>query len=314
VRWVLAALILLPAAVFGQVPNYRPGQSPQITSTVASGGDGLRLVQGAGVCFNSTTCTTRISYDGTDFIIDVPSSKGFQVEVNGTDALTLSSAGVLTATGKLASSVTSGVAVQVEQGATASFNGSTNTVSLSYDGTEFYRDVPSGKRHYWRVNGTERMNLSAGTLFVNDTVNAASFLTSGGQRVKIRGNDASDGAGLGVALANGTSLTTDGDRIAAFYSDDVTTDKASVFRDGAYSYNTGGTDDVAGRATLVGGTVTVSTTAVETTDIIQLTRCVTGGTEGHLSVGTVTADTSFIINSSSGTDTSTICWTIGHAY
>jgi hypothetical protein len=72
--------------------------------------------------------------------------------------------------------------------------------------------------------------------------------------------------------------------------------------------NDGGADEVAGRAVLVGGTVTVSTTAVESNSLIQLTRCVTGGTVGHLSVGTVTADTSFVINSSSGTDTSTICW------
>lgn len=72
--------------------------------------------------------------------------------------------------------------------------------------------------------------------------------------------------------------------------------------------NDGGAAEVAGRAVLVAGTVTVSTTAVEATSLIQLTRCVTGGTEGHLSVGTVTADTSFVINSSSGSDTSTICW------
>lgn len=94
-RW-LALALLLPFAAEAQRRPYNPSVSPQITSTVASGGDGLRLVQGVGVCFNSTTCTTRISYDGTDFIIDVPASKGFQIEVNGTDVLTVSSTGLVT--------------------------------------------------------------------------------------------------------------------------------------------------------------------------------------------------------------------------
>ena len=69
-----------------------------------------------------------------------------------------------------------------------------------------------------------------------------------------------------------------------------------------------GAAGIAGRATLVAGTVTVSTTAVTASSVIQLTNCVTGGTAGLLRVGTVTAGTSFVINSASGTDTSTICW------
>ncbi len=65
-----------------------------------------------------------------------------------------------------------------------------------------------------------------------------------------------------------------------------------------------------GSATLVGGTVTVSTTAVQSTSIVKLYRQALGGTAGHLSVGTITAATSFVINSSSGTDTSVIFWEV----
>lgn len=65
-----------------------------------------------------------------------------------------------------------------------------------------------------------------------------------------------------------------------------------------------------GTATLVAGTVTVSTAAVAAGSKILLSRQATGGTAGHLSVGTITAATSFVINSSSGTDTSTIYWRI----
>lgn len=63
-----------------------------------------------------------------------------------------------------------------------------------------------------------------------------------------------------------------------------------------------------GQSVLSGGTVTVSNTSVTASTRIFLSRQVAGGTLGHLSVGTVVAGTSFVINSSSGTDTSTISW------
>jgi hypothetical protein len=65
-----------------------------------------------------------------------------------------------------------------------------------------------------------------------------------------------------------------------------------------------------GRATLVAGTVTVSDTTVRATSQIFLTTRVAGGTLGILSVGTVVDATSFVINSTSGTDTSTVNWLI----
>lgn len=65
-----------------------------------------------------------------------------------------------------------------------------------------------------------------------------------------------------------------------------------------------------GTAVLVAGTVTVSNRKIRAGDIVHITRQVTGGTVGHLTLGTVTAATSFVINSSSNTDTSTIGWSI----
>lgn len=61
-----------------------------------------------------------------------------------------------------------------------------------------------------------------------------------------------------------------------------------------------------GTAVLVTGTVTVANTSVTASSRIAHWRQVTGGTLGHLSVGTITAGTSFVINSSSATDTSTV--------
>ena len=67
-----------------------------------------------------------------------------------------------------------------------------------------------------------------------------------------------------------------------------------------------------GTATLVGGTVTVNTTAVTTGSKIFVSRNTSSGTEGHLSTpdASIVNGTSFVINSSSGTDTSTINWWI----
>lgn len=65
-----------------------------------------------------------------------------------------------------------------------------------------------------------------------------------------------------------------------------------------------------GKATLVGGTVTVANADVVAGSVIQLTHQVVGGTQGILSVGTIVANTSFVINSSNALDTGTIGWTM----
>lgn len=67
-----------------------------------------------------------------------------------------------------------------------------------------------------------------------------------------------------------------------------------------------------GQVQLSSGTATVSTTEVLAGDNIILSRVHAGGTLGNLSVGTITAGTSFTVTSSSNTDTSTIYWKIDH--
>ncbi len=71
-----------------------------------------------------------------------------------------------------------------------------------------------------------------------------------------------------------------------------------------------GANSTMGRSVLVAGTVTVTNTKVTANSEIFLTRRVAGGTLGHLSIGTVTGATSFVINSSDAADTSTINWLI----
>lgn len=72
---------------------------------------------------------------------------------------------------------------------------------------------------------------------------------------------------------------------------------------------TTGADAVAGTATLVAGTVTVATTKVVAGSIIVLTP--RGNTNaGLLDIQTITAGTSFVIRSASGTDVRVIGWSI----
>lgn len=65
-----------------------------------------------------------------------------------------------------------------------------------------------------------------------------------------------------------------------------------------------------GRATLVAGTVTVSTNAITANSEVFLTCQTAGGTPGFLRKGTVVAATSFVITSSSASDTSVVGWMI----
>lgn len=67
-----------------------------------------------------------------------------------------------------------------------------------------------------------------------------------------------------------------------------------------------------GSATLVAGTVTVNTAEILAGDTVVVTVQAAGGTQGHLSIGTITAGTSFVINSSNAADTSTVFWRIEH--
>lgn len=71
-----------------------------------------------------------------------------------------------------------------------------------------------------------------------------------------------------------------------------------------------GSNASSGQATLVGGTVVVSTTKVTASSRIQLTTNVVGGTAGFLVVSARTAGVSFTILSSNGADTSQVAWVI----
>lgn len=79
------------------------------------------------------------------------------------------------------------------------------------------------------------------------------------------------------------------------------------------SLDTGGTGDMAGTATLVAGTKTVTTTAISANAKVIYSRATTGGTVGFLSYTRVNG-TSITFNSTSATDTSSIDWVIVNTF
>ena len=73
---------------------------------------------------------------------------------------------------------------------------------------------------------------------------------------------------------------------------------------------TGTNGSVGTSSAMTAGTITISTTAVTASSLIFLTHKTLGGTQGILSVGTIVAGTSFVINSSNAADTGTVNWWI----
>lgn len=124
-------------------------------------------------------------------------------------------------------------------------------------------------------------NVSGNLLFGGSTITAST-------RLDIRGQGTTSST-IALRIANSSN-------VAAL----------QVTDDGALALK----NTIVGRAVLVAGTATVNTAVVQSGDEILLTNRITGGTVGFLSIGTVTNGTSFVINSSSALDTSTISWMI----
>jgi hypothetical protein len=77
---------------------------------------------------------------------------------------------------------------------------------------------------------------------------------------------------------------------------------------GGLLVKTGANNSTAGTVTLVAGTATVTNTKVTASSMIFLTAQTTGAGPGALRISARTAATSFVITSSSGTDTSSVAW------
>lgn len=148
-----------------------------------------------------------------------------------------------------------------------------------------------------------RVTLVAGTA----TVTLPSTLPAATKQ-NIQLHRAVAGAGALGILVVGTRTAGTSFVINSSAGTDVSTVDWSVWPPGTAFTQTGVTG-LADRAVLVAGTVTPAQTAtcvVGTPQSIFATPSVTGGTPGRISIGTRTAGTSFIINSTNGADTSSV--------
>jgi len=119
------------------------------------------------------------------------------------------------------------------------------------------------------------------------------------------------GAGAGALTLASTTFTS-GNVLAGTLTLGTAdeTKMASLKIGSKINVETTGAAATAGTSTLVGGTVTVNTTAVTANSIILLSHQTNAGAPGFVSVTARVVGTSFTITSSSGTDTSTIGWLI----
>lgn len=147
------------------------------------------------------------------------------------------------------------------------------------------------------------MGLTAVNALTFDTDVAAAGVTLSGTTLAADGTDGNitltltpKGTG-GVTVTSGTITATNGSLSLGTAGNKI-------------NVATGANASIGTSSAMVAGSTTINTTAVTANSLIFLTAKTPGGTQGELSVGTITPATSFVINSSSNTDTSTVQWWI----
>ena len=96
----------------------------------------------------------------------------------------------------------------------------------------FTDDTDTG---FYRVGSGEIGFTSNGTfaaIFGNDQIKTNNFVARNSKAVSVFGQDASDGSGIGVKIGNTTNFTTAGDRLVAFYNNNMTDLKSYIDKDG----------------------------------------------------------------------------------
>lgn len=170
-----------------------------------------------------------------------------------------------------------------------------------------------------RLKGATRNGFFANTTVTDVDVRRAyitgcaadGIKTTGGTGWVIDDNECVGNTGTGIILAGAPGVKSLQNNLATGNTTAQINKGSATFRQTPRG-NSISSGASSGRAVLVAGTVTVNTAEVLASDSIALNRVLTGGTQGTLSVGTIVAGTSFVINSSNAADTSTIFWEITH--
>lgn len=154
-------------------------------------------------------------------------------------------------------------------------------------------------------------SVISGNMSVGQITNAGLIVSTSTAVQEVTGQVADGAAAIAVAISPFAGAPWTQGKLAVFRNNRAGTEKLAVHASGKLIWPTGTADAVAGVATLVAGTVTVNTTSVKTGSVVHVSRKTTGGAVGHLSV-VIVDSTSLTINSSSGTETSSVSWSIAN--
>lgn len=193
------------------------------------------------------------------------------------------------------------------------------TAFYLYAGGGNWVQFASGSGDIIAVNGTANQ-VSASTVAGVATISLPSAITTPGSLTTTTTLAAGTALSSGTTITAGTSITATLGNITATNGNLVLgTAGNKLVSTSVATTTTAGANSI-GSVTLVSGTATVSTTAVTANSLIQIWRQSVGASTalGQLSVGTITAGTSFVINAatqaSPGTplaaDVSVVGWTI----
>lgn len=198
-------------------------------------------------------------------------------------------------------------------------------------GNGFGYTQTSGTRNY--VENNWGFSPTSGTAVHNQFVFNGTFNQTGGANGITRGiylnqtlTAVADFRGIEIAYSNssakgvyqsGTSTTNNfagptgfGATTAPTDAVEITGNLALLVAGNKIKIATGSNASAGVSGAMTAGSITISTTAVTANSLIFLIHATLGGTQGILSVGTVTAATSFVINSSNAADTGTVNWLI----
>jgi hypothetical protein len=197
-----------------------------------------------------------------------------------------------------------------------STTGSGSTVTINLSGTVPVASGGTGATTLTGVltgNGTSAITAHTVTnhgVLLGGASNAVSSLAVAATGTLLAGSTGADPAftaspSVTGSITAGTTLTATSGAITATNGNLVLGTAGNKI-----SIATGANASAGQSAAMTAGSITISTTAVTASSLIFLTNGLVGGTPGTLSVGTITAGTSFVINSSSGSDTSKVNWII----
>jgi hypothetical protein len=211
------------------------------------------------------------------------------------------------------------------------FNASGNSTSASGTIGNTTFTTTSGTKYDWRFSSGYTVSSGTGGFFnvlVNPTISqttstgATGFMDISPTLTNIAGGYdvfrcATSNSGMKFLNQTGVSTTNVLVGKTAFGSTTAPTDAVDITGNlnlttagNKIKIATGSNASAGVSGAMTAGSITISTTAVTANSLIFLTHATLGGTQGILSVGTITAGTSFVINSSSASDTGTVNWLI----